>query len=479
MKARLTALENKLSEEPDNSSAASAKVPAGISSSAKPSTPAITVDTSDMPVSEAVMKSRISGKVSAEKSASAPFAFADFTWLNGNPRTKEAAFDSKFFTPEIRADVDYTYDFRHPKDDTIGGSSEIFRANEVQLTQLGVGGDFHYDNVRARVLTQFGMYSTTTPRNDASYSRGNWDLVNAYRYLSEAYGGYHFNALHGINVDAGIFMSYVGLFSYYNFDNWAYQPSYVSSNTPWFFTGVRAQIFLSDRLKVEPWFVNGWQSYGRFNNRPGIGGQILWRPNGKLSILGNQYGLGEDVLNMPGRVRYHTDDSIQYKYYDNPTRLLDKAAFSLTGDAGCEHGGGVSCAGTSKKGPKQSFLGFMLYNRLWFDKDLFGLTLGGGKINNPGRYLVLLPPINGATATSGTPYFTENPADKYKAWDASTTFDYMPSQYITWRMEYNHRAANVPYFSGPGGITPPGGNTGAPGSLVPGWTPIFGTAKTG
>ena len=30
-------------------------------------------------------------------------------------------------------------------------------------------------------------------------------------------------------------MSYIGLFSYYNFDNWTYQPSYVSSNTPWFF----------------------------------------------------------------------------------------------------------------------------------------------------------------------------------------------------------------------------------------------------
>lgn len=401
-----------------------------------------------------------------------PFAFADFTWLNGNPRTKEPAFDSKFFTPEIRSDVDYTYDFRHPQDDTISGSSEIFRANEVQITQLGVGGDFHYDNVRARFMTQFGMYSTTTPRNDSSYSRGQWNLADAYRYLSEAYGGYHFDALHGINVDAGIFVSYVGLFSYYNFDNWAYQPSYVSSNTPWFFTGVRTQIFLSDKLKIEPWFVNGWQSYGRFNNRPGIGGQILWRPNGKLSILGNQYALGEDALNTPGRVRYHTDDSIQYKYYDNPTsHHISKAAFSFTGDAGCEHGGGVSCAGTSSKGPKQSFLGYMFYNHLWFYKDLFGLTLGTGKINNPGRYLVLLPPINGATATTGTPYFTENPGDKYKAWDASATIDYMPSQYITWRMEYNHRAANVPYFTGPGGVTPPGGNTGTPGSLVPGWTP--------
>jgi hypothetical protein len=418
-------------------------------------------------------------KASAKPPKAEPFAFADFTWLNGNARTKELAMDTKFFTPEVRADVDFNYSFNHPKDDTIGGSSEVFRSNEVHVTQLGVGGDFHYDNVRARLMTQFGLYSQTTARNDASPARGQWNLDNAYRYVSEAYGGYHFNALHGINVDAGIFMSYVGLFSYYQFDNWAYQPSYVSSNTPWFFTGLRVQIFPTEHLKIEPWFVNGWQTYGRFNNRPGFGFQILWRPNGWLSVLGNQYMLGEDALNTPGRVRYHSDDSIEVKYYENKENGISKAAFSLTGDIGCEHGGGVSCYGNSAKGPKQSFLGYMIYNRLWFHRDLFGLTIGGGRINNPGRYLVLLPPINGATAASGTPYFTENPGDHFKAWDASGTFDWMPSQYITFRWEFDHRAANVPYFSGPGGITPTNCPTaplvenicGTPGAFVPGFTP--------
>ena len=400
-----------------------------------------------------------------------PFAFADWTWLTGNPRTKKPAFDSEFFTPEIRADIAYIADFNHPADDTIGGSSEVFRSNEFQLTQLGVGGDFHYNNVRARLMTQFGMYSQTQPRNDASPSRGQWNLDSAYRYLAEAYGGYHFDWLHGVNVDAGIFMSYIGLFSFYNFDNWAYQPSYVSSNTPWFFNGMRIQIYPTDKLKIEPWIINGWQSYGRFNHRLGLGGQILWRPTGWLSIVGNQYGLGRDTLGVPGRTRWHTDDSIQVKYYDRPDNLLDKMAFTFTGDAGCESGGGVSCFGNGKSGPKQSFLGYMIYNRFWFHKDLFGLTFGGGQINNPGRYLVLLPPINGATAFTGTPYFTESPGDPFKAWDASATFDYMPSQYITFRWEYDHRAANVPYFSGSGGITPPGGNTGNPSVIVPGFTP--------
>jgi hypothetical protein len=436
----------------------------------KPSTPAASAPLEAVSTSATQSSSAAQAAQPGQQKAE-PFAFADWTWLTGQPRTKTPAFDSKFFTPEFRADVDYVYSGNHPSDDTIGGSSEVFRANEVQVTQLGVGGDFHYDNVRGRVMTQFGLYSQTTPRNDASPGRGQWQLDNAYRYLSEAWGGYHWNKLHGINVDAGIFLSYVGLFSYYQFDNWAYQPSYVSSNTPWFFNGVRVQIYPTEKLKIEPWFVNGWQSYGRFNHRPGLGAQILYRPNGAISITANQYLLGREVLGNPNRTRWHTDDSIQVKYYDNPEKFFDKAAFTFTFDAGCESGGGVSCFGNGPGGPKQSFLGFMEYNRFWFHKDLYAVTIGGGAINNPGRYLVLLPPINGATAFSGTPYFTENPGDPYKAWDVSGTFDYMPSQYITFRWEYNHRAANVPYFSGSGGVTPPGGNTGPPGSFVQGFAP--------
>jgi hypothetical protein len=397
-----------------------------------------------------------------------PFAFADFTWLTGNPRTTSSPLDTPAFTFEFRVDTSFHYDFAHPADNTIGGSSEVFRSGEVQLTQLGVGGDLHWKNVRGRLMTQFGMYSQTTPRNDASTGRGQWNLADAFRYISEAYGGYHFDALNGINVDAGIFMSYVGLFSYYQFDNWAYQPSYVSSNTPWFFNGVRIQVYVSDKLKIEPWIVNGWQSYGRFNSAPGLGLQIAWRPVGWFAFIGNQY-VGTDTLGNRDRWRIHTDDSIQVKYLDAPKNFISKAAFTVTLDLGCEFGGGVSCTGGDN--PAQYFVGGMIYNRLWFDHDLFALTLGVGGIINPGRYLVLIPPINGATALSGTPYFTANPGDEFKAWDGSITFDWMPVQFFTFRVEYNHRHANVAYFSGPGGVTPPGGNTGAAGSLVDGWAP--------
>jgi hypothetical protein len=414
------------------------------------------------------------------------FSDWDWTWLNGNPRNKDVAFDSKFFTPEIRSDVTYTYDFNRPADDSMSGSSELFRTNEIQLEQLGIGGDFHLDNAHARFMTQFGMYSTATVRNDPSYSKGQWDIADADRYLSEAYGGYQIpNVMHGINLDAGIFMSYVGLFSYYNFDNWAYQPSYVSSNTPWFFQGIRVQIFPTAHLKIEPWFINGWQSYGSSNARKGLGGQIKWTPYPWMNIITNNYGMGHDDFEVPGRSRLHTDNSIEIKYFDKPTNMgLSKAAFSFTGDMGCEYGAGVNCHNNANGNLKQSFIGYMFYNRTWFHRDLFATTIGGGQINNPGMYLVLVPPINGMTATSAalnSPYFPMNPGDPFKAWDTTLTFDYMPRQWVTWRWEYGYRNASIPYWTGRGGMTPPafagapwGVNNGAPtqfacmdGSAVP------------
>ena len=64
-----------------------------------------------------------------------PFAFADFTWLTGNPRTKDSPLDTKAFTGEFRVDIDYIYASTIRKDHTIEGSSEIFRSDEVQVTQ--------------------------------------------------------------------------------------------------------------------------------------------------------------------------------------------------------------------------------------------------------------------------------------------------------------------------------------------------------
>src|SRR5450631_3593444 len=428
-------------------------------------------------------------------------------WMNGTSREKAPVFDTKFFTPEIRLDVNYLQSLNHPNDHTIVGSTEEFRSGEFQIEQVSLGGDFHWDNVRARFLSMFGMFATTTPRNDASSAVGQWDLQDAYRYFSEASAGYHFDVNHGLNVDAGAFVSYIGLFSYYNYDNWTYQPSFVSSNTPWFFNGLRVQWWPTQNLKIEPWLINGWQSYAKFNSKPGFGGQILWIPNDSLKLVFNSYSIGQDNLNCQtggngirgttdtlcqpqnggnpnaaagslvgagrpidySRVkRIHEDDSVLVKYYD--ARGLggagvSKMAFSYTVDIGCEYGGGITCTNGQNKA---NFFGMMLYDRTWFHNDLYAVTIGSGFMNNPGRYLALTPPINGATAASGSPYFTQQPGQKLFQWDTQLNLQYMPKDWITWWTEATFRHSSVPYWSGSGGVTPPGGNTGSPASCVGG-----------
>jgi hypothetical protein len=416
----------------------------------------------EAPSTAAAPNSASATQAVAEPAASEPFAFADFTWLNGNSRQTTFPLDTKIFTGQFSFDGNYVYDFNHPKDHTLVGSTNSGRTSEFQVEQLGVGGDFHYENVRGRLMTQFGLYSTMTPRNDASPSRGQFHLDDAYRYVSEAYAGYHWDYMHGINLDAGIFMSYIGLCSYYNYENWVYQMSYVSANTPWFFNGLRLQIFPTDKLKAELWLINGWQSYGMYNEQPGLGFEVLYRPTGDWSLVTNNY-YGADTFNSPGRIRIHSDNSIQYKYLDTPASKLSKGAFSFTADLGCENGDGVSCTGAGHL-PGQNFLGFMFYNRLWFDHDKYGVTLGGGAITNPGRYLVLVPATEGQNAYNST--YT-GIGTSFQAWDASATFDYMPKQFITYRAEFTHRSSNVPYFAGPGGISSASGN----GTAAAGFSP--------
>ncbi len=52
-------------------------------------------------------------------------------------------------------DANYTYSFNHPSDHSLVGSTTTGRTNELQLTHLGIGGDFHWENIRGRLMTQF------------------------------------------------------------------------------------------------------------------------------------------------------------------------------------------------------------------------------------------------------------------------------------------------------------------------------------
>jgi hypothetical protein len=411
-----------------------------------------------------------------------PFSWGDFTWLNGGSRQTTRLLDTKYFTPQFDADINYTYSLNNPIDHTINGSTATFRHNELELSFLGIGGDVHVGPARARVFFQFGERAVGVPRNDVTVNHGQFNLLTAYQYLSEAYAGYHWKKYHGINLDVGLFFSYVGLFSYTQFENWGYQASFTSDNTPWFFNGARLQIFPTDRLKVELWLINGWQTYGKFNELPGVGYQIRYAPREWMNLVFNGY-VGTDTQDHPGRVRFHSDNSFLLRYYNHPmARGLSRGALSVTFDLGFESGDGVQAfSGSGTEGNctnatpcEQDFVSGMAYNNLWFYKNTFSWLVGGGFIHNPGRYLVLVP-----TGVAST-FFDTNSGTRFDGWDISTNISYYPTENITFRLESSYHHASVPYYSGHGGVTGPDGYKcgglynpdGTISTCVPtGWTP--------
>ena len=169
MKARIEQLESELKAVRDANALRAAEKTAV---SGAPSSPAATGQAAAAPPPAAApappeMRAEVTTK-------EAPFP-GDWTWLNSNGRVVDTPMATKYFTPEFRADVNYTLDYNHPEDDSLGGSTETFRSDEVQIEQLSFGGDIRIDNVRGRFLTMYGMFATTTPRNDGSPNRGQWD----------------------------------------------------------------------------------------------------------------------------------------------------------------------------------------------------------------------------------------------------------------------------------------------------------------
>ena len=116
---------------------------------------------------------------------------------------------------------------------------------------------------------------------------------------------------------------------------------------------------------------------------------------------------------------------------------------------------------------KANFFGVMVYDRTWFDHDLYAVTLGGGFMNNPGRYLALLPPINGATAVSGTPTSPRIPGRSSTSGTRSSISSTCRRTGSPGGRRPPSGTRDVPYWSGAGGVTPPTGQQRrAPASFV-------------
>lgn len=415
-------------------------------------------------------------------SAKVPFAGMDLTWINGQNRQKNFPLTLKddkgetILTGVTYLDTYYNYNFAKPTDNTQTISSTIGRHNEFTLNLASIGIETNYKNIIGRIWLQYGQMGAIVNDLDGSVNRGRNTSINNLKYIREAAAGYHFDVMHGLNVEMGIFMSYIGLESYVTQENWSYQRSMVCDFTPFYFSGARLQLYPSAKFKTELWLLNGWQTYNSYSKGPGIGSSNYYRPNENLQLVANFY-YGKDTQNpdafgnQSDRIRFHHDNSIVARYYKNPEgKGISQAAFSINSHYGFQSN---DAADDKVKASENFMIGTSVANRVWFNKNKMAVTLRGDYLTNQSvvngvnvsPYLAFTP-----AATGDVPNNYDNAianGDKLRLFQFTTTFDIMPSDYVTFRFEYGYRNASVPYFAGSGGTTSPSGFTNGPTGELP------------
>lgn len=407
-----------------------------------------------------------------------PFEGMDLSWINGQSRVKNSPLvltdkktDETILTGTLYMDSYYNYNLANPIDNTQTISASIGRHNEFQLNLASIGVETNYKNIIGRVWLQTGAMQHIVQELDGSVNRGRNTGTGNLKFIREAAAGYHFNKWYGINIEAGIFMSYIGLESYLLQDNWSYQRSMPCEFTPFYFQGARIQMFPSKKLKQEIWLLNGWQTYSSFSKGPAIGSSTYYRPTENLQLVANFY-LGRDTQNpdtlgnQSNRIRFHHDNSIVLRYFKKPNaKGISQMAVSMNNHYGFQSG---TQTGDTIKAKQHFMYGTSISNRIWFNKNKYALTLRGDYLSNGSAYLAFSP-----SPVSGNDFTDAYASDPYKALNimqATVTFDVMPNDYVTFRFEYGYRHANIPYFAGHGGTTSPSGWTNGP-TTVNTWRP--------
>lgn len=369
---------------------------------------------------------------------SAPFD-GDYTWMNGQSRQKD--FPLKLGNVAVIStylDAYFALSGNRPIDHTLTGGASATRSGEFQINLASVGVDLSYKNVLGKLSLQWGNMLSVVQDLDGTTARGRSLSTANLRYIREMTLGYHFDVQHGLNLETGIFMSYIGLESYLLAENWNYTRSFVCEHTPFYFQGVRAQYFPLKNVKIEPWLMNGWQTYGVWNNLPAAGTALRWSPRESLAFAANFY-VGTDTKNEPDRVRFHSDHSVLARYYHAPdSRFLSSLAVSLNNHFGFESGG------NDLPGPsKANVIGTALAHRATFYRGHLAFAVRGEMFSNPSRYLAQYPPPN----------FLIGEGQSLKIIGLTTTFEVMPTSFLSIRAEFNYRRSDSAYFAGPRGTT--------------------------
>lgn len=183
----------------------------------------------------------------------------------------------------------YQYNWNRPYDrinllrayDTRSNVFSIQQANLIVESATNVDAGRRFG---ARIDLQFGQATETVQGNAANEPR-----PDAYRHIWQAYGTYVFPVGRGLQTDFGKFPSNLGYETNYAKDNNQFSRAYLFNFLPFYHSGLRMTLPVSDKVTLMYMLTNGIQQTEDFNNFKSSHFTAIVKPTGTLSWTTSYY----------------------------------------------------------------------------------------------------------------------------------------------------------------------------------------------
>lgn len=224
-----------------------------------------------------------------------------------------AATASSAFTFGGYAEAFYQWNFNAPSNGLTAWRGFDNRHNTFTISNVSLDVQWDYEGVVGRVALQVGhtpssYYLAEPGQSGAAGVNASGDVL--WKYVQQGFAGYRFPVGRGLLVQAGLFLSPIGPEGIAVRDNWNWSRSTLFFALPYYHTGVRASLPLTERWVVTLAGYNGWNSVVDNNPEKSLSVQATYAVPEMLAVSLLYFGgVERNVGALEGRAFRHLLDA--------------------------------------------------------------------------------------------------------------------------------------------------------------------------
>lgn len=156
--------------------------------------------------------------------------------------------------------------------------TQAIRSEEPALNLASFGVSFEQEAFRSQLTVQAGTAVDANYNSEPDYG---------VRYLQQANAGVRLGE--NLWIDAGIFLSHIGLESWESDKNLVYTRALASDFSPYYQSGARVTWEPTPELSLQLLYLNGWQNISDFSGRNAVGTQLRYELGDATYVAWNTF----------------------------------------------------------------------------------------------------------------------------------------------------------------------------------------------